>query len=125
MPRMLTLVRCTAIALAGTVLLGSSVTKTTTKAMFEGKPVELATLKNAHGVEVQAINYGGIITSMKVPDRTGAIADVVLGFDRPESYWADPPPPYFGAIVGRYGNRLAKAQFALGGKTYKLAANNG
>jgi len=125
MPRMLTLVRCTAVALAGTILLGSSVTKTTTKARFQGKPVEMATLKNTHGVEVQAINYGGIITSLKVPDRTGAIADVVLGFDRPESYWADPTPPYFGAIVGRYGNRIGKGQFALGGKTYKLATNNG
>jgi aldose 1-epimerase len=53
------------------------------------------------------------------------VADVVLGFDRPEQYWADPPPPYFGAIVGRYGNRIAKGQFAIGGKTYKLATNNG
>jgi aldose 1-epimerase len=122
---MLTLARCAAVVLAGTVLLGSSVTKTTTKSMFQGKPVEMATLKNSHGIELQAINYGGIITSLKVPDRTGAVADVVLGFDRPEGYWADPPPPYFGAIVGRYGNRIAKAQFTLGGRTFKLAANNG
>ena len=125
MPRMLTPVRCAAVALAGTVLLGSSVTKTTTKARFQGKPVEAATLKNAHGVEVQAINYGGIITSLKVPDRSGAVADVVLGFDGPESYWGAPPPPYFGSIVGRYGNRIANARFAIGPKTYKLAANNG
>jgi aldose 1-epimerase len=125
MPRMLTLVRCAAFALAGTVLLGSSVTKTTTNVMFQGKPIEVATLKNTHGVEVQAINYGGIITSLKVPDRSGAVADVVLGFDRPDSYWGTPPPPYFGSIVGRYGNRIGKAQFAIGAKTYKLAANNG
>ena len=71
-------------------------TKTTTKAMFQGKPVEMATLKNANGVEVQAINYGAIITSLKVPDRSGKFADVVLGFDQPAQYWADPPPPYFG-----------------------------
>jgi aldose 1-epimerase len=101
------------------------VTKTTTKVAFQGKPIEMATLKNARGVEIQAINYGAIITSLKVPDRSGKVADVVLGLDRPEQYWADPPPPYFGAIVGRYGNRIAKGQFAIGGKTYKLATNNG
>ena len=100
-------------------------TKATTKSTFQGKPVEVATLKNSHGMELQAITYGGIITSLKVPDRTGALADVVLGFDQPDGYWAEPPPPYFGAIVGRYGNRIAKAQFTLGGQTYKLAANNG
>ena len=124
MPRMLTLARAAAL-LACTVLLGSSVTKTTTKVSFQGKPIEVATLKNAKGVEVQAINYGAIITSLKVPDRTGKVADVVLGFDRPEQYWAEPTPPYFGAIVGRYGNRIAKGQFAIGGKTYKLVTNNG
>jgi aldose 1-epimerase len=94
-------------------------------ATHQGKPVELATLKNSHGVEVTAMNYGGIITSLKVPDRAGALADIVLGFDRPDTYWAEPTPPYFGAIVGRYGNRIAKAQFTIAGKTYKLAANNG
>ena len=124
MPRMLTLARAAAL-LACTVLLGSSVTKTTTKVSFQGKPIEVATLKNAKGVEVQAINYGAIITSLKVPDRSGKAADVVLGFDRPEQYWAEPTPPYFGAIVGRYGNRIAKGQFAIGGKTYKLVTNNG
>jgi aldose 1-epimerase len=125
MPRMLTLARCSAVALAASVLVGSSVTKTTTKATFQGKPVELATLKNANGVEVQAINYGAIITSLKVPDRSGTFADVVLGFDQPAQYWADPPPPYFGSIVGRYGNRIAKGQFSIAGKTFKLATNNG
>ena len=124
MPRMSTLARAAAL-LACSVLVGSSVTKTTTKATFQGKPIEVATLKNARGVEIQAINYGAIITSLKVPDRAGKMADVVLGFDRPEQYWADPTPPYFGAIVGRYGNRIAKGQFAIGGKTYKLATNNG
>lgn len=122
---MLTLARCTAPALAGILLLGSTVTKTTTKSVFQGTPVEMATLKNSRGIELQAINYGGIITSLKVPDRSGAIADVVLGFDRPDGYWADPPHPYFGAIVGRYGNRIARARFAVGGRTYTLAANNG
>jgi aldose 1-epimerase len=124
MPRMLTLARCAALVACG-VLVGSSVTKTTTKATFQGKPVDMATLKNTHGVELQAISYGAIITSLKVPDRAGKAADIVLGFDQPETYWADPPPPYFGAIVGRYGNRIAKGQFVLDGKTYKLATNNG
>jgi len=124
MPRMLTLAR-TAALLAGGILVGSSVTKTTTTAKFEGKPIEMATLKNSHGVEVQAINYGAIITSLKVPDKAGKVADVVLGFGRLETYWTPPPPPFFGAVVGRYGNRIAKGQFAIAGKTYKLATNNG
>ena len=124
MPRMLTLARAAAL-LACTFLLGNSVTKTPTKDSFQGKAVELAILKNSHGVEVQAINYGAIITSLKVPDRTGRTADIVLGFEEPRRYWDDPPPPYFGAVVGRYGNRIAKGQFSLGGKTYKLATNNG
>src|SRR6187402_3143527 len=124
MPRMFTPARC-AVVLAASLLLQSSVTKTTSSARFEGKPVEMATLKNSHGIEIQAINYGAIITSLKVPDRTGKPGDIVLGFDQPASYWAAPPPPYFGAVVGRYGNRIAKAQFAIGGRTYKLAANNG
>jgi aldose 1-epimerase len=114
-----------ATALASTLLLGSSVTKTTTKAVYAGKPIEMVTLKNSHGMEVQAISYGAIITSIKVPDRAGKIGDVVLGFDSPEQYWHEPTPPYFGAVVGRYGNRIAKGKFAINGKTYTLATNNG
>src|SRR4051812_42600817 len=105
MRAMLTSVRCAvATALASTLLLGSTVTRTTTTAGYAGKPIEMITLKNSHGIEVQAITYGAIITSIKVPDRAGKIADVALGFDRPEQYWAEPTPPYFGAVVGRYGN---------------------
>ena len=63
-------------------------------------------------------------TSIKVPDRTGRIADVVLGFDSPDQYWHEPTPPFFGAVVGRYGNRIAKGTFTLDGKTYSLAINN-
>jgi aldose 1-epimerase len=92
-----------AAALVSAVLLGSSVTKTTTQATFEGKPVEMVTFKNKNGIEVQAINYGAIITSLKVPDRSGTLADVVLGFDDPSRYWGIPPHPFFGAIAGRYG----------------------
>ncbi len=89
----------------------------------DGKAVELYTMTNSHGVQVRAMTYGGIITSIKVPDRSGAMADVVLGFDTLDGYLTD--PPYFGAIVGRYGNRIAKGQFTLDGRTYKLATNNG
>ena len=89
----------------------------------EGTAVDLFTLTNANGVEIKAITYGGIITSIRVPDRSGAFADVVLGFDTLEGYL--PRHPYFGAIVGRYGNRIGNAQFTLNGQTYRLAANNG
>ena len=132
MPRMRNLLRsgaaaalaCT-ILLGTTGLLGSTVTRTTTKVMFQGKPVEMVTLKNKSGMEVQAISYGGIITSLKVPDRAGTLADVVLGFDQSNQYFAEPTPPFFGAIVGRYGNRIAKGEFAIDFKKYPLAKNNG
>jgi aldose 1-epimerase len=89
----------------------------------DGTPVEIYTLTNANGVEMKAMTYGCIITSLKVPDRTGKVADVVLGYDTLDGYLKD--SPYFGAVVGRYGNRIAKGQFTLDGKTYKLATNNG
>ncbi len=88
-----------------------------------GTPVEVYTLTNRHGVEVRAITYGAIITSIRVPDRKGVIADVALGFDSIEGYLT--PHPYFGALVGRYANRIGNARFALDGRTYLLAANNG
>ena len=91
--------------------------------MPDGKPVERFTLTNANGVELKAISYGGIITSLRVPDRTGKLDDIVLGFDTLDGYLKD--HPFFGAIIGRYGNRIGKAQFSLDGKTYKLAANDG
>ena len=89
----------------------------------DGTPVEAFTLTNKAGVEVKAISYGAIITSIRVPDRTGAMADVALGFDTLDGYLKE--HPYFGAVVGRYGNRIGKARFTLDGQTYKLAANNG
>ena len=91
--------------------------------MPDGQAVEVFTLRNANGVELKAIGYGGIITSLKVPDRTGKLDDIVLGFDSLEPYLKD--HPFFGAIIGRYGNRIGKGQFTLDGKTYKLATNNG
>ena len=91
--------------------------------MADGKPVERFTLTNANGVVLQAINYGGIITSLRVPDRNGRLDDIVLGFDNLDGYLKD--HPFFGAIIGRFGNRIAKGAFTLDGKTYKLATNNG
>jgi len=89
----------------------------------DGTAVEVFTLTNTHGVEVRAISYGGIIVSLRVPDRSGHLDDVVLGYDSLEGYLRS--SPYFGAIVGRYGNRIAKGQFVLDGVTYRLAANDG
>ena len=81
------------------------------------------TLTNSHGLEVHAMNYGGIILSIRVPDRKGQFADVVLGHDALEGY--TPNPPYLGAIVGRYANRIANGTFTLDGKTYTLPKNDG
>jgi aldose 1-epimerase len=89
----------------------------------EGRPVNLFTLTNSHGLEVHAMNYGGIILSIRVPDRKGQFADIVLGHDTMEGYI--PNPPYIGAIVGRYANRIANGTFTLGGKTYSLPKNDG
>ncbi len=89
----------------------------------DGTPVDLFTLANARGVQVSITNYGGIIVSLLAPDRQGRPGDIVLGFERLEDYLKG--HPYFGAIVGRYGNRIAKGRFTLDGVEYKLARNNG
>ena len=89
----------------------------------DGRPIILYTLTNAHGVEVRAMNYGGIILSLRVPDRKGQLADIVLGHEKAEEYM--PNPPYLGAIVGRYANRIANGTFTLDGKTYTLPKNDG
>ncbi len=88
-----------------------------------GTEVSLYTLKNTNGMEAAITNYGGIVVSLKTPDKRGALADIVLGFDSLEGYTKQ--HPYFGALVGRYGNRIGGAKFSLGGKQYKLAVNNG
>ena len=89
----------------------------------DGKPITLYTLTNSHGVEVRAMNYGGIIVSIRVPDRKGQLADVVLGHDTLDGYI--PNPPYIGAIIGRYANRIANGTFTLDGKTYTIPKNDG
>lgn len=85
--------------------------------------VDLFCLKNKNGIEVKITNYGGIITSIIVPDKNGKMADVVLGFDNIEQYLE--PQPYFGAIIGRYGNRIANGKFKLDNNEYTLVKNNG
>ena len=88
----------------------------------DGTAVDIYTLRNASGLEARIMTYGAILVSLKVPDRNGVPADVNLGFDDLEGYLGT--HPYFGAIIGRYGNRIAKARFTLDGVEYKLAANN-
>jgi aldose 1-epimerase len=89
----------------------------------DGKEVFLYTLRNAHGMEARITNYGGIIVSLIVPDKNGKPGDIVLGYDTLAGYLRT--TPYFGAIVGRYANRIGKARFSLNGKEYALAANDG
>jgi len=88
----------------------------------DGKAVYVYTLKNAKGMEVEALTFGGIIRSLRVPDRFGRVDDVVLGFDSLDGYLKN--PAYFGGIIGRYANRIARGKFVLDGKTYELAVNN-
>ena len=88
-----------------------------------GQKVDSYTLKNQKGMEVNIMTYGGIITSLKVPNKAGVSEEVVIGFNNLEQYTKD--NPYFGALIGRYGNRIAKGKFTLDGKEYTLATNNG
>lgn len=92
-------------------------------AMLDGRQVKTFTLRNAHGMEVVLTNFGASIVSLKVPDKKGVADDVVLGYDSIQGYLNG--KSYFGCVAGRYANRIARAQFKLGGQTYTLAANNG
>lgn len=89
----------------------------------DGAQVELYTLANRHGTEVRIMTYGGTITGLRTRDRAGKLADIVLGFDELEPYIKG--TPYFGALIGRYGNRIAQGRFTLDGKAYTLATNGG
>lgn len=90
----------------------------------KGDSIKKYTLTNKNGMKVEVINFGGIITSLTAPDRNGKYEDVVLGFTKPEGYF-DGNPYYFGALIGRYGNRIANAKFSLGGKIYEIDKNDG
>lgn len=90
---------------------------------FEDKPVTEYTLTNTNGMQVSIINYGGTVTRIITPDKNAVMGDVVLGFDSLSGYLQN-GNPYFGALIGRYGNRIANAKFTLDGKEYMLAAND-
>jgi aldose 1-epimerase len=89
----------------------------------DGTAAELFTLRNANGAEARMTSYGGIVTHLFVPDRAGKLGDVVLGYDSLAGYLQN--SPYFGCLVGRFGNRIADAKFSLEGKSYQLAKNDG
>jgi len=88
-----------------------------------GEQVSVFTLTNAGGMTVRILDFGGIITEIHVPDRAGVLADVALGFDTLDPYRGD--SPYFGALIGRYGNRIARGRFTLDGQDFQLPVNNG
>jgi aldose 1-epimerase len=100
-----------------------TVTKTSFGLMTDSTQVNLYTLVNRSGITMKVTNYGGIITSLMVPDKNGNPADIVLGYDSLSGYLK--ATPYFGALIGRYGNRLAKGKFTLDGTEYILAQNDG
>jgi len=99
-----------------------SITKSLYGITKDNKKVNLYSFKTENGMQVDIINYGGIITSLKVPDKKGEIKDIVLGYNKLEDYITE--SPYFGSIIGRYGNRIAKGKFNLNGTEYELATNN-
>ncbi len=102
---------------------GMSITKEAYGTLPDGQAADLYTLSNRNGMKMRVTNYGGIVTELWVPDKNGAAADVALGYDSLEDYLK--ATPYFGAIVGRYGNRIAKGKFTLDGREHTLATNDG
>jgi len=132
MKRTVTLSRGRSIILGFVVVLMIAITGTgqsksgITKAPFgtaDGKNVDLYALTNSKGTEARITTYGGTLVSLKVPDKNGKLGDVVLGYDSLADY--QKATSYFGALIGRYGNRIAKGKFSIDGKEYKLAVNNG
>lgn len=116
---LLILIGCTQESNNGT----SSVNQELFGTLEDGREAQLYTLTNANGMEVQITNYGGIVTSIMVPDNEGELENVVLGFDDLAKYEGE--HPYFGAIIGRYGNRIANGVFEVDGAKYELATNDG
>src|ERR1700744_555100 len=90
---------------------------------IDGKQVHLFILKNKHGMEAAITNYGGRVVSILVPDKTGKMTDVVLGFDSVSGFEKS-TERYYGATIGRYGNRIAKGKFKIDGKEYQSSTNN-
>lgn len=122
---------CLAIGLSAALLTGcssmdkpgGSIDKASFGKTLDGTPVEIYTLRNESGTEARIMTYGGIMQSLKVKDKSGNFGDVVLGYDTIDGYLTN--SPYFGALIGRYGNRIAKGKFTLDGVNYTLAVNNG
>lgn len=122
----------TAISIVGAITVGTSLAsgeaKSTMKKqsfgkMSDGRQADLFILTNKKGMEVAITNFGGIVVSLKAPDRTGKFEDVVLGYDSIDGYLTN--KAFFGALIGRYGNRIAHGKFALNGTTYTLPKNDG
>jgi aldose 1-epimerase len=113
------------LLLAATCLLTSANGLCAEVSVADFDHIQQFTLKNGHGLEVQVTNYGAIITTIKVPDRNGKVADVTLGYNDVAGYINAVDKPYFGAVVGRYGNRIAKGRFTIEGTEYSLPINNG
>jgi aldose 1-epimerase len=111
------------LGFAMTVIAKPKITKAAFGKTADGKAVEIYTLTNSGGAEAKIITYGGAVVSLKVPDKSGKLGDVVLGYDSVADY--EKHTSYFGALVGRYANRIAKGKFSLNGKEYTLAVNNG
>lgn len=101
----------------------ANITQETFGYMEDGTEVFLFTLSNSNNIQAQITNYGGIITSLHVPDRDGNVENIVLGFDKLDDYLSD--HPYFGALIGRYGNRIEQGRFDLDGMQYELSINDG
>lgn len=114
------------LVLAGTFTMQAAgkITRAEFGKLPDGTAIEIYTLTNPHGVEARITNYGGRVVSLTVPDRRGGTADVVLGFDTLAGYLAS-PGPFFGALIGRYANRIGGARFTLDGVEYHLEKNDG
>jgi len=100
----------------------AGIEKTSFGKLTDGREADLYTLRNETGMEAKITNYGGIIVSLTAPDKNGTFSDITLGMDSLSGY--EKGVPYFGALIGRYGNRIAKGKFTLDGKAYTLATNN-
>jgi len=124
-PTLLSMLAAGSLLLAGCSPLASNAPRRSREAFgtVDGKPVFLYGLTNGKGMQARITNYGGIVVALVVPDRANKPGDVVLGYDSLSSYLK--ATPYFGAIVGRYGNRIGRARFTLDGKEYTLKANDG
>jgi aldose 1-epimerase len=114
---------CVLAGCAGNDTASSHIDKQPFGTMPTGEPIDIYTLRNDKGAEARIMTYGGIVVSLKMPDKSGNYDDVVLGYDNLDSYVKN--SPYFGALIGRYGNRIGGAKFTLDGTAYTLPANDG